>query len=151
DSDGGALSNVAFSADGKRLATSGNGAIHIWDLTTKQELCPLDEHASRPTALAFSADGNMLASSFMDDRLCVWNLKTGKPIHRHRDGWYHHLQFSPGQLSALKQTGKYPDIQTSWNCWELETGKEVQQLPLSSGMQWLDHYRSQSELLVAFN
>jgi len=54
---------VAFSPDGKRLATASNDdTIKIWDTATGQQLLTLKDHTDEVWSVAFSPDGRTLAS-----------------------------------------------------------------------------------------
>jgi len=72
---------VAFSADGKTLASSGwDNVIKIWDVAKARPFGdPLRQHRGYVSGLAFLPDGKTLASSSQDASVIVWNLK---PRHR---------------------------------------------------------------------
>lgn len=74
---------VAFSADGKRIATgSFDKSVKLWDATTGKELRTFAGkagHQSLVTAVAFSPDGSGLASAGTDNFVKVWDVPTGKP------------------------------------------------------------------------
>jgi len=88
---------AAFSADGARLATAGDGAIFVWDLATGQPAAILAGHGDQVTALAFSPDGKRLASAGDDFAVKVWNPVDGREelsLAKHA-GRINTLAFSP--------------------------------------------------------
>jgi WD40 repeat protein len=75
-------SALAFSADGKRLATSAQGDLKLWDVAIGQELVTLLEPrkgARGAGAFAFSPDGKHLAAS-VDGALRLWDAVSGQEI-----------------------------------------------------------------------
>jgi WD40 repeat protein len=74
----------AISPDGRRLATGiwGDAVIRLFDSSTGRELCSLTGHEGGLTALAFSADGDCLASSASDRTVRLWDPATGKELRR---------------------------------------------------------------------
>jgi len=71
------LTEVAFSPDGKRLATAENGVV-LREVTTGSILATLAEPARGVTALAFSADGTRLATAATDKKVRLWSVPQGK-------------------------------------------------------------------------
>ena len=65
---------VAFSPDGKRLATaSADRTVKIWDTTTGQELLTLKGFMWGARSVAFSPDGNRLAAASFEEVVKVWD------------------------------------------------------------------------------
>jgi WD40 repeat protein/uncharacterized caspase-like protein len=78
---GRAVGKVAFSRDGKLLATGGtDNTIKIWDLASKRELATLTGHAANIESLDFHPDGRLLASAGEDGSTFLWDTKTGEHL-----------------------------------------------------------------------
>lgn len=66
---------LAFSADGKILATAGSedGTIRLWEVATRKEIRSLKGHHKEVCSLAFS-DGRWLTSGSWDTTALVWDI-----------------------------------------------------------------------------
>lgn len=116
--------DVAFSPDGKTLASSGSydKTIKLWNLSTGEEILTLEGHSGAVTSIAFSQDGKTLASSSVDRTIKLWNLDTGKQIQTLR-----------GHLAGVDSVDFSPDGFTlasgSWDksikLWNVETGEQI--------------------------
>jgi len=63
-----AADRVAFSPDGKRLATADRGeVVRIWAVATGQKLATLERREGQVRCLAFSPDGRLLATGGFDE------------------------------------------------------------------------------------
>lgn len=69
---------VCFSPDGSRLAGSSNTVVQIWDTATGRELIVFKGVPGSIGEIAFSPDGNDVATGGADTSLIVWNVKSGK-------------------------------------------------------------------------
>ena len=72
--------SVAFSLDGRKLATgSTDRSASIWDLDSKLELA-LFQHDEWVTSVAFSPDGRKLATGSADTKARIWDLESNHEI-----------------------------------------------------------------------
>jgi WD40 repeat protein len=65
---------VAFSPDGRMLASSGaDRKIILWDVERRQEIATLSQESDVPS-VAFNADGSRLASGADDGTIIFWDV-----------------------------------------------------------------------------
>lgn len=75
-----AITALATALDAPILASSTGKIIQLWNLQTLKPLRSLSGHRGWISALAISSDGQLLASSSLDQTIRLWNLKTGTLI-----------------------------------------------------------------------
>jgi WD40 repeat protein len=97
----GAVRAVAFSPDGRALATAGvDKTVRVWDLAIGGEVLKLQQ-PGEAAGVAFAPDGKALVatSSGEGGAVIAWDRDTGKPLWRYADpkagGWAGAVLFSP--------------------------------------------------------
>jgi len=117
---------LAFSPDGKVVASSCEDSIFLWDVATGK----LIRHFRLDwvTCLAFSPNGKELAAGSGIGISRLWDLSTGKETRHFGDGTkgkIRSLAFSPdGNTLAITSRGvSFWDVST----WEVSTGKSLKQ------------------------
>jgi WD40 repeat protein len=82
----GVVLDLAFSADGTRLAASGqDNIVGIWDPTSGEQLLVLRGHYTSVFSVAFSPDGSRLASVGSEGVVRVWTLDIDELVEIARD------------------------------------------------------------------
>lgn len=88
--------SVAFSVDGKYLATgSVDTSVRIWNANSGDILFVLEGHSAEVGGLAFSPDGKLLFSSSEDGTLIIWDMATGEMLRNLPEFTIYKVIFSP--------------------------------------------------------
>lgn len=72
---------AALSHDKQLLALGCKSTIYLWNVQSGQFLPPLKEHTNWIKSIAFSPDGQFLASAGRDIKIWLWDVATGQALY----------------------------------------------------------------------
>jgi RNA polymerase sigma factor (sigma-70 family) len=150
---------VQFSADGRRLAVGGRFdlsrlqagtvkhlgglrsirpprplegyPVQVWDVPTGRRLCVLSGDEGRGTCLAFTPDGQGLATGGADGTVRLWDLATGKCRRTLRVPEGEVVCLAPGPDGKTLVAGSRTE-KPLLVAWDLASGREVYRQPLAA-------------------
>jgi RNA polymerase sigma factor (sigma-70 family) len=119
------ITAVAFSPDGKAVATAGRDhTLHLFDVASGSEVRPFRGQFDAVDAVAFSPDGDRVWTIAGDRNLRLWETTTGKEVRSLETSAGLPLCVAFSAEGRLAATGGEQDHAA--HIWDLATGKELQ-------------------------
>ncbi|GAX44124.1 WD-repeat containing protein [Tolypothrix sp. NIES-4075] len=112
------VNNVAFSPDGKTIATASNdNTAKLWNL--QGDVIATLKHNDWVSDVAFSPDGKMVATASRDKTVKLWNLQGDVIATLKHNHWVENVAFSPDGKTVATASDDY-----TAKLWNLQ-GKEI--------------------------
>jgi Flp pilus assembly protein TadD len=116
--------SLAYSPDGRRLATAGNDLlVRIWDTATGQELLSLKGHTGLVSGVAYSPDGQRLASwSNYEATVRIWDALSGQALLtlKGHKGMVFSVAYSPDSRRLASVGSDY-----TIRAWDAASGQQL--------------------------
>jgi WD40 repeat protein len=117
------MQSLAFSPDGKTLASAGD-ALFLWDVNTGKKLLEIGGKKQNIFCVRFSPNGKLLACCGQDPVVRLWDATTGRQVRElvgHSADWIiEQASFSPSGETLVSASRDRTAI-----VWDVATGKEM--------------------------
>lgn len=128
----GQIVSVAFSPDGRTIASAESFAPKLWNRETGKLIRTFEGHDKMVLTVAFSPNGKMLASGSWDETIKLWNIQTGRLIKslENHDGRIAFIGFSPNgkMLASFEENHLEEKPDYTIKLWDLASGLQVKSL-----------------------
>jgi WD40 repeat protein len=120
----GKIASLAFSPDGKFLASGGVGVpVRVREVATGKEIYKYKKQPVLNTSLEFSANGELLACGSSDGTVTLWEMKSGREIFSSKPQtrlpiWLIAINLSENKIAART-------IDDKIELWDWKTGQEI--------------------------
>jgi WD40 repeat protein len=137
---------VAFTPDGKQLATVSNQSVAFFDPASGKLLRTLGRHTDEIKTVAASPDGKLLAIGGADTLIRIWDRVTGKPLRtlKGHKGGIETLAFSPD--GAVLASG---DAEGTIGLWHAADGSLLRTLNGHTERVTAIYFSADGSLLVS--
>ncbi|MFM5980965.1 MAG: protein kinase domain-containing protein [Sphaerospermopsis kisseleviana] len=140
------VTSVAYSPDGKTLASGGDKTIKLWAVKTGNLLQTFTGHSNLVTSVAYSPDGKTLARASNDNTIKLWAVKTGNLLHTFtgHSYWVGSVAYSPdGQTLASASNDNTIKL------WDVKTGNLLHTFVGHSNSVWSVAYSPDGQTLAS--
>ena len=136
---------VAFSLDGKWLASGGANEILVWEIGVNEPMYTLTGHTGKVQDLGFRPDGNLVSAS-LDGTVRLWNIWTQEEIRA--------FEGHVGQVTSVDFNSDGSRIVSgsrdrTLKLWEASTGELLSTLEGHTDVVWSVAFSPDGSLIVS--
>jgi WD40 repeat protein len=139
---------LAYNPDGSRLVTGDRNLVKIWDAATGVAIDTFSGHTGEVWAVAYSPNGERIASAGVDATARIWDAATGEPmiILAGHEAEIEGLAFSPDgdRLATASDDGTI-------KVWNTSSGEIIRELVNPSGPFFSVAYSPDGQYLTSGN
>ena len=137
---------VDISPDGQSIVSAGNKTVKIWDLNSGQLITSIQAHNKIIWDVAYSPNGNTIASASADNLIKIWDANTGRlkqTFDAHKDITFG-IAFSPDGKTLVSSSKNKAIV-----LWDVETGSIINILKGHNKRVWEVTFSPDGEFLAS--
>jgi WD40 repeat protein len=131
---------IAFSPDGKLLASAEYEDIRIWDVASSKEIRHIPGNVNFLIGIAFTGNGKAIMAVSANRAIHLWDVATGKEIRRTATELTHRVAFTSDGTTLATWPNASIDVtgrgDAKVRLWDMTAGKEVRAWPTPT-KQWV--------------
>src|SRR5262249_1434188 len=129
----GGVRRVAWSPDGRHLASASGGTVGLWDTQIGEEALVFRGHKHWVYGVSWSADGRRLASGGADGTVRGWESRTGQEKPKPQVPGGASIQGGPSWSPDGKRLAT---VSSNVTVWDAESGQEFRQMKGHASIAW---------------